>query len=195
MPWVFPRGRHKWFDVCSSTGFSARPKIVVIGLLLWMDEILHHFETMGIHCLLVFTGESSFQLGGAGFRPSTVWSFQGQGTLAQPANGQRGKGLRRPTCPKLAEPLRISSRTCSGPVREVAFIWQRLASTDPVEALSREIYHKMIGLRTGRCYLGFDERAEDPFKGRIHSGLRLFQAWTWTMSLVEAIELQKECYP
>ena len=32
-----------------------------------MDEILHHFETMGDHCLLVFTGESPFQgfLGGA----------------------------------------------------------------------------------------------------------------------------------
>ena len=28
--------------------------------ILWMDEILHHFETMGKHCLLVFTGESSF---------------------------------------------------------------------------------------------------------------------------------------
>ena len=28
-------------------------------LVLWMDEILHHFETMGNHCLLVFTGESS----------------------------------------------------------------------------------------------------------------------------------------
>ena len=40
----------------------------------WMDEILHHFETMGNYCLLVFTGESPFQgfLGGAGFCPSTV---------------------------------------------------------------------------------------------------------------------------
>ena len=37
-------------------------------------KILHHFETMGSHCILVVTGESSFQefLGGAGFRPSTV---------------------------------------------------------------------------------------------------------------------------
>ena len=26
-----------------------------------MDKILHHFERMGNHCLLVFTGESSFQ--------------------------------------------------------------------------------------------------------------------------------------
>ena len=26
--------------------------------ILWMDEILHRFETMGSHCLLVFTGES-----------------------------------------------------------------------------------------------------------------------------------------
>ena len=29
--------------------------------ILWMDEILHHVETMGSHCSLVFTGESSFQ--------------------------------------------------------------------------------------------------------------------------------------
>ena len=42
--------------------------------LLWMDEILLQFETMGNHRLLVFTAESSFQgfLGGAGFCPSTV---------------------------------------------------------------------------------------------------------------------------
>ena len=48
--------------------------------LLWMDEILHHLETMGSHGCLVFTGESTFQgfLGGAGLRPSTVghdWGF------------------------------------------------------------------------------------------------------------------------
>ena len=44
--------------------------------ILWMDKILHHFETMGNHCLLVFAGELSFQglLGGAGFCPSTVLS-------------------------------------------------------------------------------------------------------------------------
>ena len=38
------------------------------------DEILHHFETMKNHYLLVFTGESPFQgfLGGAGFCPSTA---------------------------------------------------------------------------------------------------------------------------
>ena len=42
--------------------------------ILWMDEILHHVETMNNLCSLVFTGESSFQgfLGGEGFRPSTV---------------------------------------------------------------------------------------------------------------------------
>ena len=28
-------------------------------LSLWMDTILHHSETMGYHCLLVFVGESS----------------------------------------------------------------------------------------------------------------------------------------
>ena len=43
-------------------------------IILWMDEILHHFETMTNDNLLVFTGESSFQgfLGGAGSCPSTV---------------------------------------------------------------------------------------------------------------------------
>ena len=42
-----------------------------------MDEILHHFETKGNQCLLVFTGPSSFEgfLGGAGFCPSTVGCF------------------------------------------------------------------------------------------------------------------------
>ena len=55
-----PRSNGNWFCVGQE--------------LLWMDEILQHFETMGNHCLLVFTEESSFQgfLGAAGFRPSTV---------------------------------------------------------------------------------------------------------------------------
>lgn len=29
--------------------------------MLWMDSILHHFETMPNHCLLAFAGESLFQ--------------------------------------------------------------------------------------------------------------------------------------
>ena len=47
--------------------------------ILWIDEILHHVETMGNHCALVFTRDKSFQgfLGGAGFRPSTVSGCQG----------------------------------------------------------------------------------------------------------------------
>ena len=48
------------------------------GHLLWMDEILHHFEFNANHCLLVFTGELIIP----GFRspqygiltPSTVWA-------------------------------------------------------------------------------------------------------------------------
>ena len=42
--------------------------------ILWMDEILHHLESMGTRCLLAVAREPSFQgfLGGAGFRPSTV---------------------------------------------------------------------------------------------------------------------------
>ena len=27
--------------------------------ILWMEELLHHFETIGRHCLLVFSGDSS----------------------------------------------------------------------------------------------------------------------------------------
>ena len=51
------------------------PKQIQKGNLLCIDEILHHFETMGNHCSLVFTEVSSFQglLAGAGFRPSAVW--------------------------------------------------------------------------------------------------------------------------
>ena len=32
------------------------------GAILWMDDILHPFETMGNHCLLVFTGESNHSM-------------------------------------------------------------------------------------------------------------------------------------
>ena len=42
----------------------------------WTKSISHHLETMGNHCLLVFSGESSR---GAGFRPST---FSPKGSLA-----------------------------------------------------------------------------------------------------------------
>ena len=46
--------------------------------ILWMDAILHHLETRKTanknNCMLVFTGEASFQglVDGAGFRSSTV---------------------------------------------------------------------------------------------------------------------------
>ena len=30
--------------------------VACMGKILWRDEILHHFETTGFHCLLVFTG-------------------------------------------------------------------------------------------------------------------------------------------
>ena len=54
---------------------ASRFQVMTVCLgILWMNEILHHLETMGNHGWLVFTGESTFQgvLGGAGFRPSTV---------------------------------------------------------------------------------------------------------------------------
>ena len=50
-----------------------------------MDEILHHVEAMGNHCLLVFTGESTHSrvfLAGAGFRPSTVVAGNWQPTFS-----------------------------------------------------------------------------------------------------------------
>ena len=31
----------------------------MVSTVLWMDEILHHFEAMGNHCLLVFTGNQT----------------------------------------------------------------------------------------------------------------------------------------
>ena len=39
----------------------------LIWSILWMDALLHHFETMGSQCSLLFTGDCSFQgfLGGA----------------------------------------------------------------------------------------------------------------------------------
>ena len=48
--------------------------------ILWVDKILHHFETMGNHCSLVFTGESSFPcfLGGTKWISSihsSSWRF------------------------------------------------------------------------------------------------------------------------
>ena len=46
--------------------------LVKAQLLRWMDKILRQIETIGSHCLLVFTGESSFPgfLGGKG---CTAW--------------------------------------------------------------------------------------------------------------------------
>ena len=50
--------------------------IWVLGVLLWMDKILHDFETMRKHCLLVLIVEPSLQgFLGAGFRPSPVGSL------------------------------------------------------------------------------------------------------------------------
>ena len=62
---IFPRSYPFWES-------STDPQIQVS--LLWMDEILHHFETMGSCCLWAFTGQSSYQgsLGGAGSHPSAV---------------------------------------------------------------------------------------------------------------------------
>ena len=57
-------------------------------------KILHHFEAMENHCLLVVRGKSSFQgfLGGAGLRPSAVSTkkepFLGAGKDDQPPRGK-----------------------------------------------------------------------------------------------------------
>ena len=56
---------------------SPASTIIEVPLILWMDEIRHHFKTIGNHCLLVFAWDSSFYRfpGDAGFRPSTVASI------------------------------------------------------------------------------------------------------------------------
>ena len=66
--------------------------------ILWMDEILHHFETVGNHCFLVFTGNS----------------FQG---FSGAANGYKGEtdswdplGLR---CTELSESTTLGAGRCA----------------------------------------------------------------------------------
>ena len=41
-----------------STESDPKPFQEIHTPILWMDETLHHWETMGNHCSLVFTGES-----------------------------------------------------------------------------------------------------------------------------------------
>ena len=69
--------------------------------ILWMDEILHRYETMGHHCSLVFTGEPSVQgvLGGAGFRPSTVWLWLKNRNSKMACPGKSKHGPRPAACP------------------------------------------------------------------------------------------------
>ena len=43
----------------ASSGLADHIIPVEVQELLWMDEILHHFDTMGSQYLLVFIGESS----------------------------------------------------------------------------------------------------------------------------------------
>ena len=60
-------------DTLKAPGLVRARKQQIRGELLWMDEVRsHHFKTMRNHCLLVFTGESSFYgfSGDAGYRPS-----------------------------------------------------------------------------------------------------------------------------
>ena len=51
-----------------------------VAIILWMDKILHHIETMGNHFLLVFTGEPSFQglLGGQYNAKLDLWLGPGE---------------------------------------------------------------------------------------------------------------------
>ena len=68
-----------------SAGSSLRMKEQYI--LLWMDKILHHFETIGNHCSLVFTGESSFQVF---FRWCRILSIHSMGVLKRGFPQNRG---------------------------------------------------------------------------------------------------------
>ena len=70
-----------WPGSCSLGTFGCTCGEKRVPWVLWMDEILHHFETMRSHCLLAFTRGSSFQAFlGAGFCPSTVWAPNSQRT-------------------------------------------------------------------------------------------------------------------
>ena len=62
-------------------------------VILWVYEILHHFETKGNHCVLVFIGQSSFEgfLGNAGVCPSTV-AKPGHGCVLKSADPFSSKG-------------------------------------------------------------------------------------------------------
>ena len=68
-----------------------------------MDKILHHFESIGNHGLLVFTGESSLQgFLGAGFCPSTVRSYWRW--LEHGQHGLRPELILVMFCPKESSP-------------------------------------------------------------------------------------------
>ena len=84
----------------------------IFWYLLWMDEILHHLETMGNHYLLVFTGESSFQgsFGGAEFRPSTVF-------LTHSHMKKQALPVASSSTHRFAAPWRSSSARCAPPRR------------------------------------------------------------------------------
>ena len=72
--WFHVRPEKFWHLVCKAKGLSQRSPTEAVFLKLWdvatcdtngrpsmwMDEILHHFEAMGNHCLLA-PGESSLQ--------------------------------------------------------------------------------------------------------------------------------------
>ena len=82
----------------------ATAEISRVSPILWMDEILHHLQTMGNHCLLVFTGESNQKPGFLrwclrGFRPSTVWLYSLQSTGSIPTANQSLAAWKPPSCP------------------------------------------------------------------------------------------------
>ena len=71
-------GRDRSFPSVSFFFFSASPPRGASSSPYcgWMKSISHHVQTIGNHCLLVFTKETSCQsFLGAGFRPSTVGSL------------------------------------------------------------------------------------------------------------------------
>ena len=64
--------------------------------LLWVNELLHHFETIENHCLFVFTGEASHQgfLGGAKWISSIHSIHSGSEEVSHRGDHQAGTQLR-----------------------------------------------------------------------------------------------------
>ena len=100
---------------CMKDSIRHQPRRTRLKEVLWMDEILHHFETMRNDYRLVFAGESSFQCfsGGANwissihssidFRHPTLLQFDVSEIGKEPLHASPPFGLVPPRDPQEPE--------------------------------------------------------------------------------------------